>query len=68
MLSTLLPDPAGYGRVLRNPAGEVERIVEQRDASPQELEIREVNTGIYCFETTALVQIIEEVARRSCDL
>jgi len=61
MLSTLLPDPAGYGRVLRNPAGEVERIVEQRDASPQELKIQEVNTGIYCFETTALVQIIDEL-------
>ncbi len=61
MLSTFLPNPTGYGRVLRNPAGELERIVEQRDASSQELEIREVNTGIYCFETTALAQIIDEL-------
>jgi bifunctional UDP-N-acetylglucosamine pyrophosphorylase / glucosamine-1-phosphate N-acetyltransferase len=61
MLSTFLSNPEGYGRVLRNPAGELERIVEQRDASSQELEIREVNTGIYCFETTALTQIIDEL-------
>lgn len=61
MLSTVLPNPTGYGRVLRNAAGEVERIVEQRDASPQALEIQEVNTGIYCFEVTALVQIIDEL-------
>ena len=61
MLSTLLPNPTGYGRVLRNAAGEVERIVEQRDASPRELEIQEVNTGIYCFEMTALAQVIDEL-------
>ncbi|MFN8005662.1 MAG: bifunctional UDP-N-acetylglucosamine diphosphorylase/glucosamine-1-phosphate N-acetyltransferase GlmU [Terriglobia bacterium] len=61
MLSTLLPNPHGYGRVVRNAAGEVEKIVEQRDASPSELEIQEVNTGIYCFEITALTQVIDEL-------
>jgi bifunctional UDP-N-acetylglucosamine pyrophosphorylase/glucosamine-1-phosphate N-acetyltransferase len=61
MLSTVLPNPTGYGRVLRNAAGEVERIVEQRDASPQEIEIREVNTGIYCFEIPPLARVIDEL-------
>ena len=61
LLSTLLPNPTGYGRVLRNAAGEVERIVEQREASPQELEILEVNTGIYCFEMTALAQVVDDL-------
>lgn len=61
MLSTVLPNPIGYGRVLRNAAGEVERIVEQREASPEELDIREVNTGIYCFEIKPLAQVIDEL-------
>src|SRR5215211_8289132 len=38
-----------YGRVVRNASGVVERIVEERDASPEELEIRELNTGVYVF-------------------
>jgi bifunctional UDP-N-acetylglucosamine pyrophosphorylase/glucosamine-1-phosphate N-acetyltransferase len=49
----------GLWRVLRNSAGEVERIVEQRDASPR-IKDQEVNTGIYCFEIT-LAQIIDEL-------
>jgi bifunctional UDP-N-acetylglucosamine pyrophosphorylase/glucosamine-1-phosphate N-acetyltransferase len=46
LLTVDLEDPTGYGRVLRNAAGQVSRVVEQRDASPAELAVREVNTGI----------------------
>jgi bifunctional UDP-N-acetylglucosamine pyrophosphorylase/glucosamine-1-phosphate N-acetyltransferase len=46
LLSVRLDDPAGYGRILRNAAGRVVRIVEQKDARPEELAITEVNTGV----------------------
>ena len=57
MVTTVLDDPTGYGRVVRGPDGAVERVVETKkegDASPEELEIREVNTGIFAFEAGAL--------------
>ena len=46
MLTVALADPTGYGRILRNEAGEVQAIVEQKDASAEQLRIREGNTGI----------------------
>jgi bifunctional UDP-N-acetylglucosamine pyrophosphorylase/glucosamine-1-phosphate N-acetyltransferase len=46
LLSARLPDPAGYGRIVRDAAGQVARIVEDRDASPGERAIAEVNTGV----------------------
>jgi len=52
MATMVLADPTGYGRVVRDAAGLVERVVETKvygDASPDELEIREVNTGIFAF-------------------
>ena len=47
LLSGELPDPTGYGRIVRNSTGEIERIVEQRAADARELEIREANLGVY---------------------
>jgi bifunctional UDP-N-acetylglucosamine pyrophosphorylase/glucosamine-1-phosphate N-acetyltransferase len=46
VLTVNLADPAGYGRVLRDPRGHVRAIIEHKDASPAELAIREVNTGL----------------------
>ena len=46
LLTVTLEDPTGYGRICRDGAGQVECIVEQKDATPQQLAIREVNTGI----------------------
>src|SRR5690554_8230985 len=46
MLTVLLGDPTGDGRSLRNAEGQVQAIVEQKDASPEQLQIREGNTGI----------------------
>ncbi len=46
LLTVDLADPAGYGRIVRDEAGNVLRIVEQKDAGPDELAIREINTGI----------------------
>jgi bifunctional UDP-N-acetylglucosamine pyrophosphorylase / glucosamine-1-phosphate N-acetyltransferase len=57
MATTVLEDPGGYGRVVRDASGAIERVVETKrpgDASEQELAIREVNTGIFAFDAGAL--------------
>lgn len=52
---TAVPDePGSLGRVVRDAAGGLERIVEVGDATPRELEIREINSGIYCFQLEPL--------------
>jgi bifunctional UDP-N-acetylglucosamine pyrophosphorylase/glucosamine-1-phosphate N-acetyltransferase len=56
VLTAVLEDPAGYGRVVRDNQGDVLKIVEQKDASSEEESIREVNTGIYCFEAEGLFE------------
>ncbi|MFZ2852886.1 MAG: bifunctional UDP-N-acetylglucosamine diphosphorylase/glucosamine-1-phosphate N-acetyltransferase GlmU [Rhodocyclaceae bacterium] len=56
ILTVDLADPTGYGRIVRDAAGAVTRIVEQKDAAPGELAIREVNTGIMALPTARLGQ------------
>lgn len=61
MASTILDDPTGYGRVVRDSDGAVERVVEtktQGDSTQAEREIREVNTGIFAFSARALRQAL----------
>lgn len=50
VLTAKLADPSGYGRIVRDSAGRVQRIVEHKDATPDEAAINEVNSGIYCME------------------
>jgi len=54
LLTVKLANPAGYGRIVRGAGGRVERIVEHKDASPEELAIDEVNTGILCLPSAKL--------------
>jgi bifunctional UDP-N-acetylglucosamine pyrophosphorylase/glucosamine-1-phosphate N-acetyltransferase len=54
LLTVRLPDATGYGRIVRSPDGQVQRIVEHKDASPEERKIDEVNTGIMCLPTSRL--------------
>ena len=54
LLTVTLPDPRGYGRIIRNTNGQVQRIVEQKDATSQERAITEVNTGILAAPTVHL--------------
>jgi len=54
LLTVHLDNPTGYGRIVRNAEGDVQRIVEQKDASPEELAIQEVNTGIMLAPTARL--------------
>jgi len=61
MLTVRLENPTGYGRVVRDEAGNFLRIVEQKDATEDELQVREINAGIYCFDGAKLFQALERV-------
>jgi bifunctional UDP-N-acetylglucosamine pyrophosphorylase/glucosamine-1-phosphate N-acetyltransferase len=54
VLTCVVPDAGAYGRIVKDAAGRVLRIVEARDASPEERAIREFNTGLFCFRTNRL--------------
>ena len=54
ILSVRLENPTGYGRVVRDGQNSFERIVEHKDATTEERQIREINAGIYCFDTAKL--------------
>lgn len=61
VLTAIMPDATGYGRVIRREDGAVMRIVEQKDALPEELSINEVNSGIYCFEAKTLIRALAQL-------
>ncbi|MGB9613417.1 MAG: sugar phosphate nucleotidyltransferase [Candidatus Margulisiibacteriota bacterium] len=60
-LSAILENPGSYGRVIRAEDGVLVKIVEKKDASPEELKVKEINTGIFCFEKNALFLALKEV-------
>ena len=62
VLSAQLPDPAGYGRVVRDADGHVTGIVEHKDASDVELEIDEINSGMYAFAFDVLNEALGELS------
>ncbi|MEG6521286.1 bifunctional UDP-N-acetylglucosamine diphosphorylase/glucosamine-1-phosphate N-acetyltransferase GlmU [Desulfotomaculum sp. 1211_IL3151] len=62
LLTTEMANPTGYGRVLRTETGDVSRIVEQKDASPEELTVKEINTGVYCFKVPGLFSALKEIS------
>lgn len=61
ILSVRLENPTGYGRIVRDESGAFRKIVEQRDATDDERQVREINSGIYCFEATALFAALRKV-------
>src|SRR5215203_5336507 len=61
ILTVKLKDPTGYGRIVRNPEGLFEKIVEQKDADENERQITEINAGIYAFDTQKLFAALEKV-------
>ncbi|MFT9600109.1 bifunctional UDP-N-acetylglucosamine diphosphorylase/glucosamine-1-phosphate N-acetyltransferase GlmU [Mesobacillus sp.] len=62
ILTARAEDPTGYGRIVRNAEGFVEKIVEHKDASEQERSINEINTGTYCFDNKMLFDAIQNVS------
>jgi bifunctional UDP-N-acetylglucosamine pyrophosphorylase / glucosamine-1-phosphate N-acetyltransferase len=61
IVTTQLPDPTGYGRILRDDDGDVAEIVEQKSTTPEQAAIREVNPGLYCFDATLFWKHVEEI-------
>ena len=61
MLTVMMDDPTGYGRIIRNEDGSLLRCVEQKDASPEELAVREVGVSIYCFDVSALLGALDRL-------
>ncbi len=65
LLTVKLADPSGYGRIVRNAQNQVNAIVEQKDATPEQLEIQEVNTGIMAVESCYLNLWLEALSNNN---
>lgn len=61
MLTATLPDPTGYGRVIRGAGGAVVRVVEEIEASARDRKVKEINAGLYAFAAPALLKTLAEV-------
>jgi UDP-N-acetylglucosamine pyrophosphorylase len=61
VLTAEMPDATGYGRILRNGTGEVVGIVEEKDATPEQRKIREINSGIYMFDKSRLFDALKHI-------
>lgn len=61
ILTAQADDPTGYGRIIRDHIGIVEKIVEQKDTTPEEALVQEINTGTYCFDNRALFDALSKV-------
>jgi bifunctional UDP-N-acetylglucosamine pyrophosphorylase / glucosamine-1-phosphate N-acetyltransferase len=62
VLSAVVEDPTGYGRILRDGDGHVTGIVEQKDATPEQAEITEINSGVYAFDAAVLADALQRLS------
>jgi bifunctional UDP-N-acetylglucosamine pyrophosphorylase/glucosamine-1-phosphate N-acetyltransferase len=62
VLTAHVPDPGGYGRIVRGKEDRVERIVERADATPDEVLIDEINTAVYCFRRSVLAPALRRLS------
>lgn len=65
LLTAEMEDPTGYGRIVRDENGYVRKIVEHKDATPEELKIKEINVGIYLFKSNPLFQTLPLVKNKN---
>lgn len=65
ILSASFDNPTGYGRMIRGEDGTVQRIVEQKDCTPEEAKEREINTGTYCFDNRKLFAALGKVTNQN---
>lgn len=61
ILTAKADNPTGYGRIIRDASGNVQRIVEEKDATVAEKQIQEINTGTYCFDNESLFSALKKV-------
>ncbi len=61
ILTSIMAEPAKYGRIIRNSKGEVEKIVEFKDCTPSEIEVKEINSGMYCFDIEDLLNTLSKL-------
>ncbi len=61
ILTVELKDPTGYGRIIRDENKGFSHIAEQKDGAKEELKVREINSGIYCFNTRFLYQMLKQI-------
>ena len=61
LLTAIYDDPTGYGRIVRDEGGNIEGIVEEKDTTPEQKKIKEINAGIYCFDIEVLLKALEKV-------
>jgi bifunctional UDP-N-acetylglucosamine pyrophosphorylase/glucosamine-1-phosphate N-acetyltransferase len=61
LLSAVVLDPHGYGRVIRDATGAVRSVVEERDATPEQRQVKEMNVGLYVFRWGRLLPILREI-------
>ena len=65
ILTTELPDPAGYGRIIRNHDHSLMKIVEEKDATNEEIQVNEINSGIYVFDAQTLFRLLPLVGNNN---
>lgn len=65
ILTSIVENPFGYGRIIRNEFGEVERIVEHKDCNDTELKVKEINSGMYCFDIEALLNSLDKLTNNN---
>jgi UDP-N-acetylglucosamine diphosphorylase/glucosamine-1-phosphate N-acetyltransferase len=65
VLTVHMSNPTGYGRILRNENGRLQAIVEERDATPEERKIEEINSGIYVFNSDVLFDVLKRIDRKN---
>jgi len=65
VLTSIPPDAAGYGRIVRDSNGRVKKIVEQADCTKEEQKIREINTGIFLFDAPSLDAALDKIDRNN---
>lgn len=61
VLTAEFEDPTGYGRMIKNAAGELIKIVEEKDANANEKRVKEINSGMYCFDAQTLILSLQEL-------
>ncbi len=65
LLTTRTADPFGYGRILRDASGRIEAIIEEKDATPEQRAIKEINPGLYCFRIPPMLAALDRISDKN---